>query len=421
MAAPEPVPSKAPPRIVPPSRVLTRTFQAFWYRDFRRMWLGAFTSTTGTWMQTVAQSWVVLDLTNSPFYLGLTAFLSQLPILLFSLLAGVFADRIDRRKLLLASQYVQMHSAFVAAALIYFGWIQVWHLLVLAFVVGTAQSFGGPAYQALVPGLVHRKDVPNAIALNSIRFNLAGSVGPLLGGWTLASIGAALCFLLNGASFTAVIVSLYLIQATFIPPKATDSVIGGMRKGFSFVKKQEGLMQLSVLAFVSTFCGIPLLTLLPVFAKNIFETGVTGYSTMMSIWFAGAVVGGLLYAALSQMENRGRLTLYAQLVFALLLAAFGLSKNIALSYGVLFLMGISLIALFSSITSLVQLITTEEMRGRVMSIFMVAFRGGMPLGSLAAGYLASQFSPSFAVLSHSALLGSVALGFLLSRSRVKKL
>ena len=404
----------------PGPRVLTRVFQAFWYRDFRRMWLGAFTSATGSWMQIIAQSWIVLELTNSPFYLGLTAFLSQLPILLFSLAAGVFADRIDRRKLLLASQYVQMGSAFLAAGLVYWDWIEVWHFLLLAFLVGTAQAFGGPAYQALIPGLVSPRDVPNAIALNSIQFNLAGAIGPLLAGLTLASAGAAFCFLLNGVSFTAVIISLYLIPATFKPPKATDSFMGGMRKGFFFVK-QGGLWQLTLLAFITTLCGVPLLTLLPVFAKDVFQTGATGYSTMMSVGFAGSVAGALLYAGLSRMDGRGKFTLRAQLIFALLLGSFALSKSVGVSYAILFLIGVVRMTLFSSITSLVQLMTTEEMRGRVMSIFMVAFRGGMPLGSLAAGYLATAHSPSLSVLIHSALLGSVALGFLVSRSRVKRL
>ena len=403
------------------SGLLRRTLQAFHYRDFRRMWFGAFTSTTGTWMQTWAQAWLVLTLTNSPFYLGLTEFLSQVPVLLFSLIGGVLADRIDRRKLLLGSQYGQMTCAFLLAFLVYAGWIKVWHFLVLAFVVGTAQSFGGPAYQALVPGLVNRQDVPNAIALNSIQFNLARTVGPLLARFTLVYAGAAFCFLANGASFIAVIVSLYLIQATFAPPKTEESVVEGMREGFFFIKKQGALWQLSVLGFVSTFCGIPMWTLLPVFARDILDTGASGYSTMMSIAGAGAVSGALFYATVSRMERRGRFTLRVQLIFALLLAIFSLSRNLTLSYAVLFLAGICMISLFTSITSLVQLATVEEMRGRVMSIFMVSFRGGMPLGSLVVGYLASQWSPTLALLAHSALLGSIALGFLVSKSGVKEL
>ena len=276
-----------------PSGFIRRTLQAFHYKDFRLMWFGAFTSTTGTWMQTVAQSWLVLALTNSAFYLGLTQFLGELPFLLFTLIGGVFADRVDRRKMLLGSQYTQMTCAFLLAFLVFTGWIQVWHFLALAFVAGTGQSFGAPAYSALIPGLVDRKDVPNAIALNSIQFNLARAVGPVLAAFALTYGGSMFCFLANGISFTAVIVSLYLIQVTFAPPKTEESVLEGMRMGFRFLKKQGALWQLSVLGFASTFCGIPVWTLLPVFARDIFDKGAAGYSTMVSIAGAGAVCGAL--------------------------------------------------------------------------------------------------------------------------------
>ncbi|MBI3895086.1 MAG: MFS transporter [Acidobacteria bacterium] len=407
--------------ITPAGGLLSRTFQAFRYRDFRLLWSGAFTSTTGTWMQQVAQAWLVLDITGSAFYLGLVSFLADLPILLFSLLGGVVADRVDRRKLLLASQYTQMTSAFILTALVLLGRVHIWHILALAFMSGTGMSFGGPAYQALVPGLVKRKDVPNAIALNSIQFNLARVVGPLLAGVALAAGGAALCFGLNGLSFLAVIVSLYLIRATFVPEKTHESVLDGLRNGFKYMKKHGALGQLSVLGFVSTFCGIPLLTLLPVFARDIFHLGATGYANMMAASGAGAIIGALFYAAISRQKAHGWLALQVQLIFALLLAAFAFSRNLLLSYVVLFLAGICLITLFAAITSLVQLNVAENMRGRVMSIFMLAFRGGMPLGSLTLGYLAEQFSPSAALVIGSIILAATALGFLIASGSIKKL
>jgi MFS family permease len=385
------------------------------------MWGGAFTSTTGTWMQTVAQSWLVLEMTGSAFYLGLISFLGDLPILLFSLIGGVVADRFDRRKLLLGSQYTQMASAFILTALVMMHRVQVWHMLVLVFISGTGQSFGGPAYQALIPGLVKREDVPNAIALNSIQFNLARVIGPLLAGVTLATAGAAICFALNGVSFIAVIISLYIIKATFTPVKTRDSIMTGMRSGFDYMKSSGALWQLSVLGFLSTFCGVPLLTLLPVFARNIFHSGATGYSHLLATSGAGAITGALMYAGLPRREQHGVLALWIQVIFAALLLAFALSRNLFFSYAVLFVAGICLIGLFSSITSLVQLNVTDEIRGRVMSIFMLAFRGGMPLGNLVAGYLASRFSPSTALIAGSGLLGTTALAFLLSNSGVKKL
>ncbi len=399
----------------------SRTFRAFRYRDFRLVWSGAFTSTTGTWMQNVAQSWLILNLTGSAFYLGLTGFLGDLPILLFSLVGGAVADRLDRRKLLLGSQYVQMTCAFILTALVLSDRVRAWHILALVFVAGIGQSFGGPAYQALIPSLVRREEVPNAIAMNSLQFNLARMIGPLLAGVILAAAGIAWCFALNGLSFIAVIVGLYFVRASFTPQKTEESVLRGIRNGFSFVRSQGPLWQLSVLGFISTFCAIPLLTLLPVFARDIFHSGATGYAHMLSTSGAGAITGALLYAGASHKEGRGRLALRVQAVFALLLCIFALSRNLLVSYAALFLGGICLITMFASITSLVQLACTEEMRGRVMSIFMLAFRGGMPLGNLAMGYLADKFSPSAALVTGSVLLGLTALRFLASSSGIKRL
>jgi len=415
------IPPQALAEAAPAPRFLSRTFQAFLYRDFRVMWIGAFTSTTGTWMQMVAESWLVLSLTGSAFYLGLTGFLGELPLILFSLVGGVVADRVERRKMLLGSQYVQMTCAFILTILVYFGWVRIHHLLILVFIVGTARSFGAPAYQALVPNLVNRETLANAIALNSIQFNLARVLGPLLAGAALAGVGATLCFALNGVSFLAVIVSLYLIRSSFRPDPTTDSVWSGMRKGFSFVKSKGALWQLSVLGFITTFCGIPLVTLLPVFAKDVFHIGSTGYSTMMAVSGAGAVSGALLYAAFSSVNGRGYLTLRVQLLFASFLIMFALSRSLVVSYFILFFAGVCLMTLFASITSLVQLTTTEEMRGRVMSIFMLAFRGGMPLGNLAAGFLASQYSPALTLMVLGVMLSLSALVFIVLGAGVKEL
>ncbi|MBI2820121.1 MAG: MFS transporter [Acidobacteria bacterium] len=404
-----------------PSGFLTRSFQPFRYRDFRLLWGGAFTSTCGSWMQNVAQSWLVLELTGSAFYLGLVGFLSDLPIMLFSLVGGVVADRADRRKLLLGSQYTQMASAFILTALVIADKVQIWHILALVFVSGTGQAFGGPAYQALIPGLVPREDVPKAIALNSIQFNLARMVGPLLAAAAMAAGGLVLCFGLNGISFLAVIVSLYIIRATFLPQKTTDTVYEGLKEGFAYVKSRGALWQLTVLGFVSTFCGTPLLTLLPVFAKDIFGLEATGFSYLVATSGAGAIAGALLYAGLSHNRHSPVFVLWIQIGYALLLSAFAVSRILPLSHVILFLSGMGLMAMFSSISSLVQLGTSEELRGRTMSIFMLAFRSGMPLGNLLFGYLAERFSPTSSLIVASVLLVIVAAGFLASNSGMKRL
>ncbi len=404
-----------------PRNLVARTFRAFVYRDFRLLWGGAFTSATGTWMQIVAQAWVVLDLSGSAFYLGLVGFLGQLPILLFTLLGGAFADRVDRRKLLLGSQYVQLTVAVILTILVYLGWIKVWHFLVLVFISGSGQAFGGPAYQALVPSLVEKEDVANAVALNSIQFNLARVVGPVMAGAALASFGAVFCFGLNALSFFAVIAALYMIRATFVPPKTRESVLIQIRGGFSYIWAKGDLWQLTVLGFVSTFCGVPLLTLLPVYARDIFGLGATGYSNMMAVSGTGSIVGALLYATFSKISRQGFLTLWVQVLFSILICSFASSRSLFLSFFLLFATGLCLISLFASITSLVQISTEDEMRGRMLSIFMLAFRGGMPLGDLVAGWLASQYSPTLALTVLGLLLGGVGIGFLLSPSGVKRL
>src|SRR5438874_4473780 len=194
---------------------LRRTFSALHYRDFRLLWFGAFTSTCGTFMQALAQGWLVYKITGSALLLGLDGFLSTGPMLLFSLFGGVIADRIDRKKVMLASQWAQMTFAFVLAILIYTKTLQIWHILLMSFLTGSAQSFSGPAYASLLPLLVRREDVPNAVAMNSMQFNLARVIGPALGGVVFGLWGAAACFTINGLSFLAVIAAYSIIS---IPP-----------------------------------------------------------------------------------------------------------------------------------------------------------------------------------------------------------
>ena len=225
--------------VVAKSTLVRRTFQALTYPEFRVLWCGAFVSTVGTWMQKVAQSWLVFTLTGSAFLLGFDSFLGDVPILLFSLIGGVVADRMDRRRLLLTSQYLQMAFALTLAALIYFDRVSVWHILLLSFLTGTAQAFGGPAYQSLIPTLVEKKDISNAIALNSIQFNLARIIGPVVAGLAFTALGAAACFLLNGVSFLAVIFSLSSFKSRDSPdPEARGKLLDELRTGLSFVRRQ---------------------------------------------------------------------------------------------------------------------------------------------------------------------------------------
>ena len=233
---------------------------AFTYRDFRVQWFGACTSSIGTWMQIVAQNWLVLSLTHSTFYLGLDAFLQQLPMILFSLIGGVLADRLDLRRTLITSQYVQMATSATLSVLMYFGVVQIWHVLALSFVTGMAQAFGGPAYQTLIPSLVDKKDLPNAIALNSIQFNLARVLGPLLFAAILAAFTRAgytepnamnACFLLNSLSFVVVINTLMMLRVKHIPPASKGGIREQLQLGLNYVRGNHTLVSLIVLSWVS--------------------------------------------------------------------------------------------------------------------------------------------------------------------------
>ena len=385
------------------------------------MWIGACTSSVGTWMQIAAQSWLVLKLSNSPFLLGLDAFLGGIPIFLFSLIGGVVADRIERRKVLLTSQCIQMGAAFLLTLLIGFHLVRVWQILCLSFISGFAQAFGGPAYQALIPTLVSKEDMPNAIALQSIQFNVARVIGPALGGIALTQLGEIWCFGLNGLSFFAPIISLLMLKARFYPQKTSESILAGMKQGFGFIRGQAAMVSLMVLAFCMTALGVPMMTFLPVFAKDIFHQGPGMFTLFLSISGIGSIVGALTVAALGNVRHKGRIALIMLTCLGGGISGFALSASVWLSCLMLFISGASLIAVFALVNSLVQLITTNEMRGRVMSIYNFAFRGGMPMGNLLTGWLVPLFSAPLVLAVNGLVLMAVAVYFLTVQRRVAAL
>jgi MFS family permease len=405
-----------------PASPLLRIAAALTYRDFRVLWLGAATSSIGTWMQKVAQNWLVLTLagSSSAFYLGLDSFLGELPILLFTLIGGVVADRYDRRRLLLTSQYVQMSTAFTLAALVYFDVIRIWHVLLLSAVTGTAQAFGGPAHQSLMPLLIDKKDLPNAVALNSIQFNLARVIGPLLAGAALAAFGMVACFGLNGLSFLAVIAALLALRVRHIPVASGQRMRDELKGGLRYVRHQQALINLTVIGFATTFLGLPLLTFLPLFAENVFKGGVAQYTHLMAFAGAGAVIGALIAAWLGEFPHMGRALLVIQFAFGAMIVAVAASRLLWISEIVLFLAGSLMVMTTAMTMSLVQLNAPNEMRGRVMSIYMVAFRGGMPLGSLVSGWAAHVTSAPVVLFVNGTLLGLVAAWFLLHTHGVRE-
>ena len=397
-------------------RIVKRLTAAFAFPNFRNLWLAAFTSAVGTWMQRFAQQWLILSLTGSAFFLGLDAFISELPLLLFTLLGGVVADRYDRRKLLIASQTIQMFCALTLTGLVFFDVVHIYYIFGLSFMTGLAQAFGGPAFQSMLPSLVTRARLPNAIALSSVQFNLAQMVGPLIGGGILVAFGIVVCFGINSASFLAVIVVLSLMHLPAPQADSKQRLTTELKSGLSFVRRQRPLLALTVLAMATTTLGVPVRAFLPVFAND-----AAHLSQMMAVLGAGAVVGALTVAWLGKFQQMGKTLLVVQLFFGGLVALFATLPITSTSYLILFFIGATLLVVFSLTNSLVQLAVPDELRGRVLSIYMVAFRGGMPLGSLVSGYLITLLSEQIVIAFNGVLLASVAIYFLIRSHGVREI
>ncbi|HEX4716458.1 MAG TPA: MFS transporter, partial [Ktedonobacteraceae bacterium] len=286
---------------------------------------------------------------------------------------------------------------------------------------GLAQAFGGPAYSALIPTLVDREDMPNAIALNSIQFNLAVTVGPALAGQALAKLGEKWCFGLNALSFIAPVISLLMIRTRFLPVSTTESMFTSLKEGIKFVRRQGSMEALTVLAFCMTALAMPMRTYIPVFVKDIFHRGPETYGNLLSLMGIGSIFGSLMVARLGNIRHKGRFAIAGLICLGAAIAGFALSRSLPLSYIMLIVVGTSMMAVFATVTSLVQLITTNEMRGRVMSVYNCAFRGGMPMGNLLSGWLVPVLTAPVVLSMNGLLLIMMALYFLLVQRRVATL
>ncbi len=389
-------------------------------RNFRLVWLAALGSTIGTWMQQYAQGLLVYKLTNSSFYLGLDSALGQLPILLFMLIGGVIADRYDRRKLLTRSQLVQAFAAFSLALLVFSGQIRIWHILFFSFFAGCGQAFGGPAYQSLIPSLVPREHLPNAIALNSTQFNLSRVLGPLIGTGVVLSLGTAWCFGINGLSFFIVV---FTLAALHLPPLAASmtkpkSIREDLRTGLQFVQNNRVVLTLTILVATASFLVQPLITLLPAFATSVFADGPgtpqTRLATLQACQGTGAIIGALTIGAAGRFKGRGVALLGLQVAMGLLVIIFSQTHIWLVNCGLMVISGMTFMAMFSIGFSIVQLAIPDDLRGRVISIYMVALRSGGPFGGLVTGAMADWFTAPRALMVNGALLTIVAAGVLLS-------
>lgn len=375
----------------------TGMFRALSHRNYRVFWVGAFLSNVGTWMQAVAQGWLVLQLTNSSLWLGIDAFMATAPGFFLTLLGGVFADLVDRRRLLLYTQVVAGAAAFALALLIWSNHVTVWMILAFSLVTGCCMALAGPSYQAMTFDLVGREDLANAIALNSSQFQLSRVAGPALAGVGFRFFGLAGCFFLNGFSFVAVVVALRMVRFDDAAKTAATHSVKDRRAlwqdliaGVQYVRKRPRVFSLLTLSGVTSFFGAPYLTLIPIFARDIFHLGPGGLAWMMGVAGGGAFMGALFLTYLGDARRKGWLVLGGAFTFGLLLIAFAFSTNLLLSMVFLFGVGFAIVTSVAMTNTLLQQLVTDEMRGRVMSMFILSFIGTMPFGNLLAGVVSNR-------------------------------
>jgi MFS family permease len=408
---------------------IPRLARALRHRDFRLFWTGNFLSNIGTWMQNIAQGWLVLKLTNSPFWLGVVGFSASIPILLFALIGGVIADHVNKRKLLMVTQSAMMIFAFTMAALTWFHHIDVYTIVLLALGTGIAMSLNTPSYQALFPQLLPREDLTNGIALNSAQFNMSRVIGPTLGGFAMALVGEAGNFFLNGLSFLAVLVALTRIRyhEPALPREShlwqprTGGILEKIKQGFAYVFQHAAMSSLVLLVAIGSLLAIPYLTFVPYFARDVLGSDEPGLGILMACSGAGAFLGAITIAWLTHLRRRGLFVVRASAGFNLAIIAFTFSRNFYLSGFFLMVAGYCMIISVATINSLLQHLAEDRMRGRVMSIYSTAFLGLPPIGCLVAGSLTHLFTAPHVIAGMTALALLGSLGVYWKREGLREL
>lgn len=375
------------------------TFSAFRHRNYRLWFVGQLVSLVGTWMQNTAQGYLIYSLTGSAAYLGYVGFISGVPSWLFMLYGGLIADRMSRRTLMIITQSAMMVLAFVLAGLVFFQVVQPWHILVLAFLLGTANAFDTPARQSLVVELVEREDMTNAIALNGMMFNLGMIVGPAIGATVYALTGPAWCFTINGISYLAVIAALVMMKIeTIITSPRGVSALAAIREGFRYVRAERLVLTLTISTLVFNIVGFGPMTLMPAWAVTILNGDVTTNGLLLSARGIGAVIGGLAIATLASRQLRGKMWAASSFGLPIMLLAFAFSRSLPLSLFLLGLVGLTLVIIMNNSNAMVQSTVPDHLRGRVMGLYSLTFMGGGPVGALLIGLLAERTSEPLTVV-----------------------
>jgi MFS family permease len=404
-----------------------KMFRSLSNRNFRLFWTGAFLSNVGTWMQAVAQALLVFNLTKSAFWLGLDAFMSTAPAFVLTLLGGVFADLIDRRRLLIYTQTVAGLTALALATLDAKGVVNRWMVLGFSVVTGCCMSLASPSYLAMTYDLVGREDLANAIAMNSTQFQLSRVLGPSLAALGLHLFGLAGCFYVNGLSFGAVVIALSKVRLSQTREPAAHAVsdrralLRDLFEGFRYVRNRPRISALLVLSSVNSFFGAPYLTLVPVYARNIFGLGDTGLALMMGTAGGGAFFGALLVAYLGDIRRKGWFVLGGSIVFGLSVMIFARSTMLPMSLTFLFALGFAIVVSVAITNTLLQKLATDEMRGRVMSMFILSFMGTMPIGNIIAGAASDRYGPQKTLALGGLIITTVTIFVAIFNKRLRQL
>ena len=397
------------------------TFSAMRHRNFQLYFGGQLISNIGTWMQVIAQAWVVYQIGHSELTLGLVAFASAIPVLLITPWAGVIVDRMSRRSLLMMTQSGAMILAFVMAALTFTNVIQQWQVILLAALLGVVNAFDAPARQAFVSEIVTRDDLPNAIAMNSMMFNSARVIGPAIAGLTLAAVGAAWCFTINGISFLAVLLSLWIMNLPERRVVQTASPWNQLVSGLHYTAKHREILNLILISLVFSVFGISYSTILPAFVENTLQMGAAAYGWINTATGLGAVTGAFLLMYGLSRGKRGKLLVAVNIAFPLILMAFAFTSSFApallLAYG----LGLGFMTQFTTLNTLLQTRVEDSFRGRVMGLYTLTFFGFAPFGNLLIGYLGEKMGLSIAMALFAACSLILSTLILIKTPQIRKL
>ena len=397
---------------------LPASLRALGHRNFRLYWSGQLVSLIGTWMQNIARGWLVLDLTHSAFWLGMVGLANSLPVLLLSLWAGTLVDTISKRTLVIWTQAISMVAAFVLAALTLTQTVQVWHVMAISVLLGAVFSFDGPARQSFTVEMVGKDDLLNAVALNSAIFNGARVAGPAIGAIALAWQGPGLAFFINGVSYLAVLLGLFMMK---LPPHVRktekENSFKRMMEGLDFVRKHDTIATLMLIVATVSIFAFPYAVLMPIFADDVLKVGQSGYGMLMAFSGIGSLLGALSLTVQSGHSNtrRGRIVQIGAIGLPAFLLVFALSGNYLLALAVLIGVGWCMISINATINTLIQTGVPDELRGRVNGVFSFLFVGMAPAGNLQAGILADHFGAPAAVA-----LGALVTGLVVAYVFVRK-